>query len=39
VTPRLPLGKISALKRAPSFEPWGANREEIVIKNLYFLTC
>jgi len=34
-----PLGKISALERAVSFELCGANREEIAIENLFFLTC
>jgi len=35
----LPLGKISALRRAASFDPPGANKKEIENKKLYFLTC
>jgi len=35
---KVTLGKISAFGRAASFDPPDANREEIAIKNLYFLT-
>jgi len=33
------LGKILGLGRATSFEPYGAIREEIEFKKIFFLTC
>jgi len=33
------LGKISALRKARVLIPPDANRKEIELKNLYFLTC